>query len=95
MTELFLDYKLFQDTCWAFKVENKPVVGNVLVTTRDIKATETILEEYPAALGHHTKSKPCCMECLGPVTKEERCEICNFPLCKKEKCKYTVENFPT
>ena len=32
-------------------MENKPVVGNVLVTTRDIKATEIILEEHPAALG--------------------------------------------
>ena len=27
------------------------MVGNVLVTTRDIKATEIILEEHPAALG--------------------------------------------
>ena len=27
------------------------MVGNILVTTRDIKATETILEEHPAALG--------------------------------------------
>ena len=33
-------------------MENKPVVGNVLVTTRDIKATEIILEEHPAALGY-------------------------------------------
>ena len=27
------------------------MVGNILVTTRDIKATEIILEEHPAALG--------------------------------------------
>ena len=68
-------------------MENKPIVGNVLVATRDIKATEIILEEYPAATGHNTKSKPCCMECLGPVQPEDRCDICNFPLCKKEECK--------
>ena len=66
------------------------MVGNILVTTRDIKATEIILEEHPAALGHHAKSKPCCMECLGPVPNEDRCDNCNFPLCKTEKCKCPI-----
>ncbi len=62
------------------------MVGNILVATRDIKATEIILEEYPAASGHHAKTKPCCMECQGPAKPDEKCENCNFPLCKSEKC---------
>lgn len=81
-------YAFLQEVCWPFKVESKAVIGNVLVATRDIKATEIILEEYPAAFGHHAKSRLCCMECLSDtVEKTSRCSNCNFPLCQNESCK--------
>ena len=75
-------------------MENKPIIGNVLIGTRSIKATETVLEELPAALGHHAKTKPCCIECEAQMDKskdgvEQRCENCNFPMCNKtDKCKF-------
>ena len=85
----------FQEKCWPFKVSHDEVKGNILIATRDIKATEIVLEEYPAAFGHHAKSRPCCMECLGPAQDpDERCPKCNFPLCKSELCKnYFYETF--
>ena len=75
-------------------MENRPIIGNVLIATRSIKATETVLEELPAALGHHAKTKPCCIECGAQMDKsqdgvEQRCENCNFPLCNKtDQCKF-------
>ena len=78
-----------QEICWPFRVENRPIIGNVLIATRSIKATETVLEELPAAFGHHAKTKPCCIECQAQMKDEleQRCEQCNFPLCNKtDKC---------
>ena len=49
------------------------MVGNILVTTRDIKATETILEEHPAALG----CKIFFFSSLVP-SKQEKNVLCSF-----------------
>ena len=76
----------FQEVCWPFHVKNLPLVGNALFASRDIKATEIVLEEIPTTVGHDSKSKPCCMECFSTQTTN-RCDDCHFPLCEKEQCK--------
>ncbi len=44
-----LELNFFLDICWPFRIENRPIVGKIMVASRDIKATEVVLEEFPAA----------------------------------------------
>lgn len=87
--------------CLPFRIETRSGVGNVMVAVRHIKASETILEEYPAVWGPKNKSLPVCLQCLKPcVTKKadesedsnakpnidgSMCSLCGYPVCD-EKC---------
>ena len=52
--------------CWPFQIEQRPLVGNVMVASRNISATETILEEAAAIWGPNCKSRSVCLQCLRP-----------------------------
>ncbi|TRY73393.1 hypothetical protein TCAL_09913 [Tigriopus californicus] len=69
-----------ENQCLAFKITKKPVIGNIMVATRHIRATEVILEERPAIYGPKNSSLPNCLECMGPT--KERCPKCGFPCCQ-------------
>ena len=56
-------------TCWPFRIETKPEIGRIMVATRDIRAGEIILEEYPAVWGPNNKSAAVCLGCLKPALK--------------------------
>lgn len=70
--------------CQSFKITTRPAIGNIMVATRLIRATEVILEERPAIFGPKNSSAPNCLECLYPT--QDRCSKCKFPCCK-DKCK--------
>ena len=56
-------------TCWPFRIETKPEIGRIMVATRNIRAGEIILEEYPAVWGPNNKSAAVCLGCLKPALK--------------------------
>lgn len=61
--------------CWPFCIETRPLIGRIMVATRDIRAGETILEEPPAVWGPNSKSTAVCLECLSspPKILESEC----------------------
>ena len=59
--------------------------GHYLIASKDLKAGETIISEYPMVAGPvYTKSKPVCLQCLKKLTKPSdviNCARCKAPLC--------------
>ena len=86
--------------CWPFCIETKPLIGRIMVATRDIRAGETILEEQPAVWGPNSISTAVCLECLNPpkilhlecndkqdestIHSINKCSKCRFPVCGRE-----------
>ena len=94
--ELNLNSFLHRDgRCQPFFISRRDLVGNVMLASRPISASEVILEERPAAFGPASKANPVCLECLEPWDREKNgrgfvCYECKFPLCG-EKCESSLE----
>jgi len=74
-----------ENFCFPFRVQKKPVVGRVLVATRNIQPLELILWDDAAAMGPRMGGTAVCLQCLKVSTLEYLCSSCNWPVCGK-KC---------
>jgi len=81
-----LSSHLLDNVCLPFIVLYKEGVGRYVVASRDIKASEVILEDTPAALGPNYETEALCLECLSRVDGSVLCHHCNLPLCS-DKCR--------
>lgn len=72
------------DTCLPFTVKVAPGVGRYVVATRNISASEIILEDIPACVGPNFDTEAICLECMGRVDGSILCVHCNLPLCSEE-----------
>eukprot|EP00092_Neocalanus_flemingeri_P013253 GFUD01014283.1.p1 GENE.GFUD01014283.1~~GFUD01014283.1.p1 ORF type:complete len:522 (+),score=161.87 GFUD01014283.1:236-1801(+) len=77
---------LVDKVCLPFTVLYKEGVGRYVVATRDIKASEVILEDHPAVLGPNYETEAVCLECLSRADGSVLCHHCNLPLCS-DKCR--------
>jgi len=68
-------------------------VGRCVLASRDIKASEVILEDTPAVLGPNYETEAVCLECLSRADGSILCELCNLPLCS-ESCKGGLRHQP-
>jgi len=80
-----LSSHLLDNVCLPFTVLYKEGVGRYVVASRDIKASEVILEDTPAVLGPNYETEAVCLECLSRVDGSVLCQLCNLPLCS-DKC---------
>ena len=86
-----------------YKIESNSIEGRFLVSTRDIKAGEVILHEYPITTAPNFTTAPVCLGCYKSVCGQKgyKCSKCNWPLCGKScekakdhisECDYFVAN---
>lgn len=58
-----------------------------MVAAKPIKAGEIVFKELPITYGPSEITKPLCLACYAPVTKDSpTCDLCGFPMCCKECC---------
>jgi len=88
-----LSSHLLRGTCLPFVVTSREGVGRCVLASRDIKASEVILEDTPAVLGPNYETEAVCLECLSRVDGSILCELCNLPLCS-ESCKGGLRHRP-
>jgi len=84
-------FRVSDGACLPFKIERRPLKGNVMVATRKIVAPEVILEELPAVSGPDNRGRLTCVQCQKPwppsrATEEAfpTCNMCGFPVCDDE-----------
>lgn len=74
--------------CCPFEVSEKPVIGRVLVATRNIKPMELILVDPGTCTGpNYTTKQMVCLECTRIVNRSSmiRCSGgCDYPMCSFE-----------
>ena len=68
--------------CQPWRVTVLPVVGRVLISTRDIRPWEAVLTD--TALVTAPDDCPVCVGCLGTVSGGEVCIRCKWPVCRAE-----------
>ena len=71
-----------------YKIVKDETVGRHMVASRDIKAGETIMEDFPLTFGPMVSSavKPLCLGCYRPLDRSSKidCDGCGWPLCSLE-----------
>lgn len=72
------------DTCLPFTVKVADGVGRYVIATRDIAASEIILEDIPAIIGPNFDTEAICVECMGRPDGTFLCHQCDMPLCSEE-----------
>ena len=77
------------EQCLPFKVVIKKDIGRCVVATKNILAGEIVLEDKSAMVGPACTERVC-LECLDPISADEKCTECQLPLCCKAD-KHTKE----
>ena len=71
-----------------YKIVKDETFGRHMVASRDIKAGEVVMEDFPLTFGPMVSSavKPLCLGCYRPLEGRGRveCEDCGWPLCSEE-----------
>jgi len=65
--------------CQPWKVAKLPVVGRVLIASRDIRPWEAVLTD--TAMVQAPDDSPVCVGCLGAVSGDAVCARCKWPVC--------------
>ena len=69
-----------------YEIVKDETFGRHMVASRDIKAGETVMEDFPLTFGPMSSSevKPLCLGCYRPLDQSSSkidCEGCGWPLC--------------
>ncbi|KAL5275564.1 hypothetical protein ACFFRR_001440 [Megaselia abdita] len=78
-------------TSLPYEVKTSSSLGRYLVASKNISYGETIITEEPIAVGPALGvNRACCIGCFIQLDSEshEKCEKCNFPVCKENCTKY-------
>ena len=70
------------DRCFPWKVDTIEGKGRVMVTTRDVKAGETLFMEEPVVHGPN-QGAPICLTCYSSVSLDYLC-VCGYPMCDED-----------
>ena len=62
-------------------VEEREGVGRMMVTTKYVKAGETLFMEEPIVFGPSQEGFPVCLTCCALITTEYLCPGCGYPMC--------------
>ena len=85
-----LHFREEEGNCFPWKVAEKDGVGRILVTTRSVRAGETLFMEEPLVHGPNqdgwgdSQHSPACLSCYSPVTMDYLCPGCGYPMCGEE-----------
>jgi len=67
--------------CFPWTVREEEHVGRYMVTTRKVRAGETLFEETPVVIGPNQEGSPICLSCYSRVGLEYLCSRCGYPVC--------------
>jgi len=70
-----------KQSCFPWKVVERPIVGRCMVAARKISAGEVMFQEEPIVIGPNQIGSPICLSCYASVSLDFRCAGCGYPMC--------------
>ena len=71
-------------TCFPWRVTEAEGKGRIMVTTRRVRAGETLFMEEPIVHGPNQDGSPICLTCYSAVSLDYLCPGCCYPMCDEE-----------
>ncbi|KAG8331004.1 hypothetical protein J6590_050391 [Homalodisca vitripennis] len=68
----------------SYTIKRNEKVGRFVVASRDLKAGDEVLMEYPFVVGPKSGSPPVCLGCYCPTDGSVVCSACGWPVCGEE-----------
>ena len=79
-----IHYRPEVGTCFPWRVTEAEGKGRIMVTTRKVKAGETLFMEEPIVHGPNQDGSPICLTCYSAVSLDFLCPGCGYPMCDEE-----------
>ena len=76
-----IHYRSEVGRCFPWRVSEEEDKGRIMVTTRRVRAGETLFMEEPIVHGPSQTGAPVCLTCYAPVTLDYCCARCGYPMC--------------